>query len=42
VAGESRSGKGMGRYRCTICVHIYVNGKMIPVEIMPGMGGEEG
>jgi hypothetical protein len=22
------------------CVHMYVNGKMIPVETIPGLGGE--
>jgi hypothetical protein len=21
------------------CVHLYVNGKMIPIETIPGMGG---
>jgi hypothetical protein len=25
---------------CKYCVHRYVNGKMIPVETVPGMGGE--
>jgi hypothetical protein len=24
------------------CVHLYVNGKMIPIETIPGMGGGEG
>jgi hypothetical protein len=23
---------------CKYCVHMYVNGKMIPIEITPGMG----
>jgi hypothetical protein len=25
---------------CKYCVHRYVNEKMIPVETVPGMGGE--
>jgi hypothetical protein len=24
---------------CKYCVHMYVNGKMIPVETVPGIGG---
>jgi hypothetical protein len=24
---------------CEICVHMYVNAKMIPVETIPGIGG---
>jgi hypothetical protein len=28
--------------RCKYCVHMYVNGKMTPVETIPGMGvGED-
>jgi hypothetical protein len=35
-------GKGNGRVNIAqICVHMYVNGRMIPVEIIPGKGGEE-
>jgi hypothetical protein len=30
-------GKG-GRIWCEHCVHMYVNGKMMPVETVPGMG----
>jgi hypothetical protein len=26
---------------CKYCVHMHVNGKMIPVETVPGMGGKE-
>jgi hypothetical protein len=26
----------------TVCVYMYINVKMIPVEMIPGMGGEEG
>jgi hypothetical protein len=26
--------------RCKYCVHMYVNGKMRPVETVPGMGAE--
>jgi hypothetical protein len=33
-----RSGKGQQIW-CKYCVHMYVNGKMIPVETIPGMGG---
>jgi hypothetical protein len=27
--------------QCKYCVHMYVNGKIIPVETIPRMGGEE-
>jgi hypothetical protein len=38
VCGEV--GKGCGRvYMVQICVHLYENGKMTPVETIPGMGG---
>jgi hypothetical protein len=26
---------------CKYCVHMYINGKMKPVETIPGMGGEQ-
>jgi hypothetical protein len=26
---------------CKYCVHMYVNVKMIPVKIIPGIGGKE-
>jgi hypothetical protein len=33
-------GKGMGEWIwCKYCEHMYVNGKMIPVETTPGMMG---
>jgi hypothetical protein len=33
-------GKDMGGLiLCKYCVHMYINGKMIPVETIPGMGG---
>jgi hypothetical protein len=32
-------GKGVGGcIKCKYCVCMYVNGKMIPVETIPGMG----
>jgi hypothetical protein len=35
-----RWGKGVGVWiYCKYCVHMYVNGKMGPVETIPGMGG---
>jgi hypothetical protein len=40
VGGERRRGKGIGgQIWCKYCLHMYVNGKMIPVETIPGMGG---
>jgi hypothetical protein len=27
---------------CKYCVHMFVNGKMRPIETIPGMGGGEG
>jgi hypothetical protein len=34
-------GKGTGgRIWCKYCVYMYVNGKMRPVETIPGMGEE--
>jgi hypothetical protein len=36
-------GKGIGRLIwCKYCVHMYVSGKMIPAETIPGMGGDKG
>jgi hypothetical protein len=35
-------GKGHGRVNIVHYVHMYVNGKMIPVETVPGMGGGGG
>jgi hypothetical protein len=29
-----------GRIWCKYCVHVYINGKMRPVETIPGMGEE--
>jgi hypothetical protein len=40
--GGRRWGKdARGRIWCKYCVHMYVNGKMIPVETVLGMGGRE-
>jgi hypothetical protein len=40
VGGGSRQGKGVGRrIWCKYCVHMYVNGKMRPVETILGIGG---
>jgi hypothetical protein len=40
--GEGRRWrKGIGRQIwCKYCVHMYVNGKMIPIETIPGMEEE--
>jgi hypothetical protein len=39
VGGERRWEKGKGGWIwCNCCVHMYVNGKMITVETIPGMG----
>jgi hypothetical protein len=27
---------------CKYCVHMYVNGEIIPVETIPGTGGDKG
>jgi hypothetical protein len=41
VGGGRRWGNGEGgRIWCKYCVHMYVNGKMISVETISGMGGE--
>jgi hypothetical protein len=38
VGGGRRWGKAVGGLIwCKYCVHMYVNGKMIPVETIPGM-----
>jgi hypothetical protein len=37
--GGRRLGKGVrGRIWCKYCVHMYVNGKITPIETIPGMG----
>jgi hypothetical protein len=42
VGAERRWGKRVGGCLwCQYCVHMYVNGKMRPVETIPGMGGDE-
>jgi hypothetical protein len=34
--------KGIGRcIWCKYCIHEYVNDKMIPVETIPGVGGDK-
>jgi hypothetical protein len=46
LAGTSGSGEmaGKGGRRMNLilimCIHMYVNAKMIPVVIVPGIGGE--
>jgi hypothetical protein len=43
VRGRRRWGKCVGgRICCKYCVHMYVNGKMRPVETIPGLGGNKG
>jgi hypothetical protein len=38
-----RCGKGVGGWIwCKYCAHMYVNGKMMSVETIPGVGGREG
>jgi hypothetical protein len=40
--GVGRMGVGIrGWMWCKHCLHMYINGKMIPVEIIPGMRGGE-
>jgi hypothetical protein len=40
VEGSRRWGKGVGGLiQCKYCANMYVNGKMRPVEMIPGMGG---
>jgi hypothetical protein len=34
------NGRG-GLIQCKYCVHLYINGKMRPIETIPGMGGRE-
>jgi hypothetical protein len=42
VGGARRWKKGEGGRRwCKYCVHMYVNGKMIPFETIPEMGEVE-
>jgi hypothetical protein len=39
--GREKRGKGVGGLMwCKYCVHMYVNGKMRPVETIPGLGEE--
>jgi hypothetical protein len=35
--GVGTSGRGGGWILCKYCVHMYVNGKMRPVQTIPGM-----
>jgi hypothetical protein len=40
VGEKRRWRKGVGQWIwCKFCVHMYVKGKMILVETIPGMGG---
>jgi hypothetical protein len=36
--GESGERLQEGKLCCKYCIHMYINGKMIPVETVPGMG----
>jgi hypothetical protein len=40
MGGGGRWEEGVGGWICCkYCIHMYENGKMIPVETVPGMGG---
>jgi hypothetical protein len=41
AGGEGKVGKSIGGWMwCKYCAHMYVNGKLRPVETIPGIGEE--
>jgi hypothetical protein len=42
VGGRRMWGKGVGGWTwCKYCVYMYVNGKVSPIEMIAGMGGDK-